>query len=70
MTVYEIRMAEYQRKIIAIALKNLPFEAIAHIKLPSYEDGPAETILSLSQMIEELPQIEAEHPGTVHGLCL
>ena len=67
---YNIQIAEYQRQIIEVALRSLPFEAIAHIELPTYEDGPSATVQSLADMIKELPVIEAAHPGTVHGLCL
>lgn len=69
-TSYHIQLAEYQRQIIERALEHLPFEAIADIPLPSFEDGPAEVILNLKQMTAELPEVEAANPGTLHGFAL
>lgn len=67
---YIINIHEYQRKIIEIALRNLSPEAIAEVEIPSFEDGPAETIQSLLEMTADLPAVEAAHPGILHGFAL
>ncbi|MNB75779.1 hypothetical protein D3C75_224350 [compost metagenome] len=69
-TSYHIQLADYQRQILEVALKHLPFEAIAHIELPSYEEGPAEVIAGLKEMFEGLPEHEAKYPGTLYGFAL
>lgn len=70
MTVYDIHIDERQRKIIEIALKNLPFEAIAHLGVDPMHDSLADEIHMFHSLVEELPEVEAAHPGTIHGLCL
>lgn len=70
---YNIQLAEYQRQILAIALRNLSFEAINEIKqleIPHFENDQVSAAGVLREMIDDLPADEAECPGIVHGLCL
>lgn len=67
---YTIQIAEYQRKIIEIALRNLTFEAVNEIRLDCCETDHPSAVHVLATMIKELPAQEEETPGTVHGLCL
>lgn len=73
MQTYNIVIAEYQRKIIEIALRNLSFEAANEIKqleIPAFENDEMSAAGVLRDMIVDLPADEAENPGIVHGLCL
>ena len=70
---YNVQIAEYQRQIIAIALRNLSFEAVNEIKqleIPAFENDQMSAAGVLREMIDDLPADEAEHPGTIHGLCM
>lgn len=70
MQTYELTIDERQRQIIEIALKMLPFAAIAEVSQDPMTDGPAETIEMLHGMFKELPDVEAKLPGVNHGFCL
>lgn len=70
---YTVQFAEYQRKILEIALRNLSFEAANEIKqleIPAFENDEMSAAGVLRDMIVDLPADEAENPGIVHGLCL
>lgn len=70
---YTIQIAEYQRKIIQIALANLSFEAVNEInrlEVPSFEDNQIAAASSLHSMVVGLPEDEAKYPGVIHGFAL
>lgn len=65
---YKVAISEDQRKIIAAAL------ALAAQRAESEDDWEdlvaREETLAMIEMLEELPQIEAQHPGVLHGFAL
>lgn len=70
---YNIQLAEHQRQILAIAMRNLSFEAVNEIKqlqIPHFENDQMSAAGVLREMIDDLPADEAEHPGIVHGFAL
>lgn len=70
---YDIAISEYQRAILEIAMRHLSFEAVNEIKrltIPNFENDQMSAAGVLRDMIIELPQDEADHPGTLHGFAL
>lgn len=72
---YRIVMNEQQRKFIEDALKGLIGDADAGT-IPDVRGKPFfltadyDELQTLYNMTRELPEIEKEHPRTLHGFCL
>lgn len=60
MRTYAIKISEEQRAHIVAALRaaNLP------------TDQNNDELHLLISMLDDMPQIELDHPGVIHGLCL
>lgn len=65
MQTYHIVINEQQRKIILAALRNCSPDFI-----DDCGDDATEELLTLVEMFNDLPEIEAANPGILHGLCL
>lgn len=65
MQTYNIVIDEQQRKIILAALHNCNPDFIDHCG-----DDATEQLLMLVPMFHDMPEVEAEHPEVIHGLCL
>jgi len=59
---YKVAISEDQRKIIAAALG---YAVLIDEKWKHSEEARV-----MIEMLEELPQIEAAHPGILHGFAL
>jgi len=57
MTSYHIQINEEQRKLLERALKGEDVSQIEESQI-------------LVELLDEMPQIEKEHPRILHGLCL
>lgn len=62
---YSVMISEQQRQIILAALDNCKPDF-----LQNCGEDAVEELLTLCELIEELPEIEKESPGVLHGLCL
>lgn len=73
---YNIMIDETQRAFLVTALKEA--SNLATLTLSEEEgtskcvayDTEREEYMGLLKMLEELPDVEKDHPGITHGLCL
>lgn len=69
---YNVLISERQRARIERALKLLDASPDSYNDEPNIDetDETHPDLEYLTSMIVKLPEDEAEHPGTLHGLCL
>lgn len=71
---FNILINEHQRVAIVLMIKHALETPAALVTLehlpPDLEPTALEDVKLLVEMLEDLPNIEAQHPGITHGLCL
>lgn len=74
---YTIEINEYQRNLLASALTyatsraGIELKALPGDSIPIVENGTAyDEVHSIINMLVDLPVVELEYPGGVHGFCL
>lgn len=71
---YTLEINEFQRNLLAmtlnLALLRNDLELKAWPGQPIHGGSAFEEIESIVRMLTDMPKVEAEHPGIVHGLCL
>lgn len=65
---YTVQINEYQRQLIAAALRGV--REVPDPTVPNVDgETKAEELAMLRAMIDDMPKVEADAPGDVHGLC-